>query len=99
DIARSSQSLGQAALTPSDNNHPLNTIWLYLVGERRHWEVYRIPAMLSGTVAVAVIAMLLRRDGKAASIIGAVLAGSSYFLVHYGSEARGYAPAMMFALL
>src|SRR4051812_39659547 len=82
----------------SDNNHHLNTIWMYLIRERWRWQVYRIPAVVSGTASVALVAALARRDGRAASVVACVLAAFSFMLVQYSSEARGYAPAMMFSL-
>jgi hypothetical protein len=80
----------------SDNNHHLNTLWMYLAGDHR--QIYRAPAILCGTISVALLAVLARRDGAAASVIGCILGAASYFLIQYSSEARGYAPAMMFAL-
>src|SRR5688500_7776446 len=45
----------------SDNNHHLNTIWMYLVGDVRYWQLYRIPAIATGTVAAALCAALARK--------------------------------------
>src|SRR5437868_2306213 len=36
----------------SDNNHHLNTLWMYLIGDRWNWFWYRVPAIVLGTAAV-----------------------------------------------
>ena len=37
----------------SDNNHPLNSLCLYVLGEQRHWFAYRVPSLLAGVGTVA----------------------------------------------
>jgi hypothetical protein len=71
---------------------------MYLIGARWDWRVYRIPAVMCGTIAVALAAAVARRHGRTAAVVACVFACSSHFLIHYSSEARGYAAAMMFAL-
>ena len=94
-----------------DNNHPLNSLWMYLVAPLKTDWVYRLLSWMGGTAAVwlaAKIARLqfLRLHPKApadqtrvAEWITAALFGSSYLLVVYSSEARGYGPALGFGLL
>lgn len=83
----------------SDNNHHLNTLWIYLLGERRRWETYRLLSLLTGAASVAMMGVLAAKQSRAAGIIAMLLGGGSYFLAHYACEARGYAPAVFFALL
>lgn len=84
---------------PEDNNHPLNTLWMRGVGPGRGWLVYRLPAILSGVACVVLCALVAGAESnRAARVLGAMLAAGSMLMVQYGSEARGYGPAMAFAL-
>jgi len=80
-----------------DNNHLLNTLLIYWMGEQANWSIYRLPALLSG---VATVVMM----GPAARLLGAkpwlamLLAAISLPLIQYSAEARGYSAAAMFAL-
>jgi len=82
-----------------DNNHVLNTLFLWLVGVQNTLFLYRLLAVVSGMVALLLVGYLARAWGSSETLLGVVLTGTSYPLVLYFSEARGYAPAMMFALL
>jgi hypothetical protein len=83
---------------PVDNNHPLNTLWIYALGDRAWWPAYRLLAVITGTALLALLAMIARRDNPATALITLILATFSPFLIQYASEARGYAPAMFFAV-
>lgn len=76
-----------------DNNHHLNSLWLVLVGSHQPPMLYRVPAVAAGTATVLLLASM-RPGGR----VAAVLAASSSFLVHYDSEARGYALAALFCV-
>jgi hypothetical protein len=93
-----------------DNNHPLNSLWLYLLGPGRSEWVYRLLSVVTGTATVGLAGLIGRRlflqlhptepvPASAAGLITSVLVGGSYFLIHYSSEARGYAPAVGFSFL
>jgi hypothetical protein len=94
-----------------DNNHPLNSLWLYLLGPGQAEWAYRLLSWFTGTVAVGLAGLIGRRlylqlhpdeeAGRAqvAGLLTAGLVGGSYFLIHYSSEARGYAPAVGFVFL
>jgi hypothetical protein len=82
-----------------DNNHVLNTLFLWLVGAQNTLFLYRLFAVVSGMVALLLVGYLARDWGFAEALLGVVLTGTSYPLVLYFSEARGYAPAIMFALI
>lgn len=81
-----------------DNNHHLNTLWLLLVGPGGSPLLYRLLAVASATATIALAAAHPLRRGRIESLSTAILVGASYLLVHYGSEARGYAPAMLCAV-
>lgn len=82
-----------------DNNHYLNTLFMYLLGERADWRWYRLLSLLTGICSVPLAAAIGRRKSEAAGWAAAILIGFSYPLVVYSSEARGYGPMVFFALL
>lgn len=81
-----------------DNNHHLNSLWLQAVGLSAPSWLMRLPAILTGTLAVPIVATIAGRQGRTAAIVTAWLFAVSPMLVTLGSEARGYAP-MTLALL
>jgi hypothetical protein len=93
-----------------DNNHPLNSLFLYLVGPGAPSWTYRLLSCTAGSASVWLAADIGRRQfarlhpdsglpgANAAGLASAVLFGASYLLADYGSEARGYAPAVAFCL-
>ena len=82
-----------------DNNHYLNSFFAYLVGVQRHSVLYRSPSLLAGLGTVVLAGLIARRWGRLAVFTAVFLTGWSYVLIHYSSEARGYSPAVFFALL
>ena len=77
-----------------DNNHVLNTIWLYVLGESQHELLYRLPAIISGSAMAIVAALYARRWGMLSAVVVLIVMNFSHPLIHYTSEARGYAPAL-----
>lgn len=84
---------------PHDNNHVLNTLYLYLVGQRDALYLYRMLAVASGAGSLVLLIRIAAAWGFLESAFILVLAGSSCPLILYFSEARGYAPALFFSLL
>ncbi|HEX8520757.1 MAG TPA: hypothetical protein VF669_00790 [Tepidisphaeraceae bacterium] len=84
--------------TPLDNSHPLNTLWMYGLGDRSWWPAYRLLSVVSGTMMIIAMGRAAGRRDVAASLFATLLAAFSIFQIHYASEARGYAPAMLFAV-
>jgi len=83
-----------------DNNHLLNTLFLYYLGERKTLFTYRLFAVFSGICSVFLVGYIGRRNwGYPEALCSIILTGSSYPLLLYFSEARGYSPAILFALL
>ncbi|MBX3748818.1 MAG: hypothetical protein KF897_01865 [Opitutaceae bacterium] len=94
-----------------DNNHPLNSLWLWLLPPTGPAWTFRFLSWVAGALTVLLAGLVGRRlftrlhpdaGGAAADVAGlitAVLAGSCHLLGHYASEARGYAPAVAAALL
>jgi len=88
-----------AAPAHIDNNHPLNTLVIYLMGQNQPVWLYRLPALLAGIGSVALAARIMSRRGRVEAIIAALLLSFSYPLIFYSSEARGYSFAVFFSLL
>jgi hypothetical protein len=83
-----------------DNNHILNTIIMYLIGPAAKDAAYRWPAAAASSATVGLAGFIAwRRGGFESAVSALLLVGSSYLLTLYGSEARGYAYAVFFALL
>jgi hypothetical protein len=83
----------------SDNNHVLNSMYLYLIGPNATPILLRGMSIVLGIASVAAAGLILRRDGIVASLCAMLLFAVSYPVVHYGSEARGYSGLILFALL
>ena len=82
-----------------DNNHFLNSVWLYLTGPDVSPLVHRALSIAIGTATVPVAMTVVADRGRAAQLVAGLLFAVSYPLVHYGSEARGYAGLVLFTLL
>lgn len=78
-----------------ENNHHLNTLWLHVLGDGLPFVVYRLHSIVAGAATVLFMALIARRWGTAASVFAAVLGSTSYLLVHYSSEARGYSVMLL----
>lgn len=93
-----------------DNNHPLNSLWLYVIGPGAASWHYRLLSWLAGSVSVALAGAIAWRQTlnaspgethvvKLTAALAMMLTGGAYLLIHYASEARGYAPMLACALL
>jgi hypothetical protein len=75
-----------------DNNHFLNSLWLYFATPVTADEaILRAPSVAMGVMTIAVMARLGARHGPPAALAAAALTALSYFFVNYSVEARGYA--------
>jgi hypothetical protein len=83
----------------ADNNHYLNTLYLTLVGADAPVLLQRALSIVLGTVTVAVAALAMRPADKAGALSAMALFATSYPMVNYGSEARGYAGLILMILL
>lgn len=97
--ATQAKSLSDVFANHSDNNHLLNTLWLYLLGDGDHVLLNRLPAVLSGALSVAVAGWMGLKRSRAEACIAMLLVGGAFFAVHYSSEARGYGPLLLFGIL
>ena len=78
-----------------DNNHYLNTLYLYFVKTQNYPPVYRYLSLLWGVALVPTGYWLLSRRSRVEALILAALLACSYPLIHFSSEARGYAGALL----
>jgi hypothetical protein len=101
-LARRARSVADIFLSPdlkSDNNHQLNTVWLYVLGDQRDWVLYRIPALVAGVLAVAVAYSIGGHRSRLEGMLAGLGVAGSFMMVVYSTEARGYALVLLFALL
>ena len=82
----------------SEINHHLYTLYLFLLRPENNWFDCRIPSLVAGVGAVVVAGAIGRRRSRACGFFAMLLLGSSYVMILYSSEARGYALAVFFAL-
>lgn len=82
----------------ADNNHSLNTLYLYLVGADAPVLLQRALSIALGSVTVLIAALAMLRAGFAGTLGAMALFTVSYPLVNYGSEARGYAGLILATL-
>lgn len=82
-----------------DNNHLLNTLYMWLLGgEAAPW-LYRLPALLAGIGTVWLAMAAGRSRGLLERVIAGLLFAGSLLMIAYSTEARGYAPAVFCAML
>jgi hypothetical protein len=77
-----------------DNNHPLNSLWIMAVGEGQPPWAYRLLSVASGIASLVLIHRIARRLSPRFAWVPLALSATSFPLVLYSSEARGYAPAI-----
>ncbi len=82
----------------SDNNHLLNSLFMYAVGDTNHWSLYRLLSLGTGLFTIPLVWLVARRNGPVEARLSALLIAASYLLIDYSSEARGYSPAVFFSL-
>ena len=87
-----------AELTHS-NNHILNSLFMWLLGDQSSWVLYRLLSLVSGIATIVLMGYAGHRISAATGYIAAILGACSVPLILYSGEARGYAPLAFFALL
>ena len=81
-----------------DNNHLLNTFYLYFLGQKDTLILYRMLSVFMGIGAILLLSLTAGSYGNFERVCIVYLAGLSYPLILYFSEARGYAAAIFFAI-
>jgi len=90
---------GVFSQTHHDNNHYLNSLFIYFLGQRGNWPGYRVPAVVAGFGGIVLPWFIGRRRDKATAFFATLLVSFSYVMILYSSEARGYAPLIFFCFL
>src|SRR6266478_1618634 len=81
------------------NNHHLVSLWMWLVGQNASSLTYRLPSIMASIGTVVLAGFIGARRSWLEGCIAVTLTSSSYLLIHFGTEARGYSLAIFFALL
>jgi hypothetical protein len=81
-----------------DNNHHLNSLIIYLLGQNAPLYAYRLPAVLAGIGTVVLCGFVARRWNRPAAVAAILITAFSFLLVEYSSEARGYAYLLFFMM-
>lgn len=98
-LAQAAESAGDVfTRLRHDNNHPLNTLYLILLGPGQPSFCYRIPAVLAGIGSLLLLGRIAGRWGRLEELAVLFMAGTSFPLLLYWSEARGYALAIFWSL-
>ena len=82
-----------------DNNHYLNTLFLYLFREHGNGLGFRALSIAAGVGTLVVAGLIGNRRSKVNALVLMLLTAFSYVLVLYSSEARGYSLVVFFSLL
>lgn len=96
ELARELESPLEIFTLQHDNNHPLNTLWIWLLGPWCSQLAYRGLSIVSSLGTIPIVASLSGRRGSVPRWAGASFASAAFWLVLLGTEARGYAPAIFF---
>ncbi len=83
----------------TDNNHPLNSFWIFLLGDSIAWPLYRLPAYVAGVLSIPLSGLVMKRFGTRHAVFTMILVACSYPLIVYSTEARGYGLMLLFLLL
>jgi len=92
-------AFGVFTQTHHDNNHYLNNLFIYFLGQHGDWPGYRIPAEVFGIGTIVLAWLIGARRDRWAAFFCMFLVSFSYVLILYSSEARGYAPLIFFCFL
>jgi hypothetical protein len=75
----------------AENCHLLTASWMFVVGDTAHGWIYRLPSLLFSVLSLGLATRLGQElEGPRGRWLYALVFGCSYFLIEYGTEARGY---------
>ena len=97
-VERARTPLGIFTAINHDNNHHLNSLWMWLVGYGAPPLALRALSIATGTATILVAAAIGAQRSARHALVAAALVAVSPIMVDYGSEARGYMP-MLLALM
>lgn len=82
----------------SSNNHHLYSLFYYAIGDQASWFVYRLPSLVAGTLTIPLVWLIARPAGRLGAAVATVLTATSYVMIHFASEARGYSIVVLLAV-
>src|ERR1044072_4687402 len=82
-----------------DNNHFLNTLWMYAIGPNQPMLAYRVPAIVYGILSVPAMYWATVGFSARARLLATLRVAINYPLIHFSSEARGYSGALLASIL
>jgi hypothetical protein len=82
-----------------DNNHQLNTLFMFWMGDHDQWVLYRLPVFAAGLGVVALATWVGGRRSRATGVFSGLFVACSFLMVVYSTEARGYGLLLLFVLL
>ncbi len=83
-----------------DNNHYLNSLYLWFLGPHQPYWLYRMQSAAFGIATLIAVGVLARRWwGRVEALLGMVLTAASFRLIQFSSEARGYGIMIFFVVL
>jgi len=97
-VERARTPLGIFTAINHDNNHHLNSLWMWLCGYGAPPLALRALSIATGTATILVAAAIGAQRSARHALVAAALFAVSPIMVDYGSEARGYMP-MLLALM
>ncbi|RMB25741.1 hypothetical protein C8J47_3690 [Sphingomonas sp. PP-F2F-G114-C0414] len=97
--ARAGTPLGVFLEINHDNNHHFNSLWMQMWGLGASPLALRSLSIATGTLTIFVAGAIGARQGVVHALVAALLFAVSPILVNYGSEARGYAPMLLAAMM
>lgn len=98
-VAREATSAADFLLkVRTDNNHVLNSLWLYVVSGTSDGRLLRLLSFAASVAAVALAAVAGARFGRRAGVLAGALVALSFPLAALTTEARGYGLEHAFAL-
>ena len=81
-----------------DNNHKLNTLYLFFMPDGAPFACYRLHSFVAGVASVLLAYRAASRRGSLEGLFAALLVAVNYWFVLCAAEARGYSLAILFAL-
>ena len=97
-VASAASSMAEIFTNYTDNNHLLNSLWIYALGGNQSFYAYRLLSVITGILGLLVIPGLPLFRSNSERTVAVLLWSASYYTVLYGTEARGYGPMLFFGL-
>lgn len=83
----------------SDNNHYLNTLFLWFLGPKQPFWIYRIPSFIAGIALVAAVTIGGWRKNTLTGFVLGLMTALSPAITLFSTQARGYLPMLFFGCL